>query len=424
MPSPDLSRIIYGLPEAVLLVEPEGSIVAANPGAGRLFQQPYAELVGRRLESVVTEDSTRITRFLRLCLRNAEGVPGGFHLRVAGQVMPCRAVGGLVHHREQQGQLVWLRLPPRQTANSRFIAYNERLRAAVRELKARELSEKRWRAAFEDSSIGIAVCDLDGRFLAANPAYQAMVGYSEEELQGLSFLSLTYEQDRDVTDQLVRELLQHRQQHYQVEKRYRRKNGSLLWVRVNASLVSGGESMPAFLFAVVEDITQRKRAEDALRGSEKQMRTFFDNSPSLIFIKDTDGRYVFVNKEFEKTLKVAEEQIKGKRDEDVFPVEQAAAFCANDLQVLHTGLPMEFEEVALQEDGPHTSIVQKFPLFDSEGRIYATGGIATDITQRKQAEKALQHSEHQHRTVVETATDAVVAVHQDWPTLQKKGVVV
>ncbi len=413
MPSPDLSRIIYGLPEAVLLLEPEGTIVAANPGAGRLFQQPYAELVGRRLESLVTEDSSRITRFLRLCLRNAEAVPGGFHLRIAGQVVPCRAVGALVHHREQQPQLVWLRLLPRQAANSRFIAYNERLQAAVRELKAREVSEKRWRTAFENSSIGIAVCELDGRFLAANPAYQAMTGYSEEELQGLSFLSLTYDGDREITDHLVRELLQGGERHYQVEKRYRRKNGGLLWVRVNASLVAGSENMPSFLFAVVEDITERKQAEDALRDSERRMRTFFDRSPSLIFIKRTDGRYVYANKEFEKALRIAGGQLKGKRDEDIFPADQAAAFRANDLQVLQAGVPIEFEEISEQADGPHTSIVQKFPLFDREGKVYATGGIATDITRRKQAEKALQHSEHQHRTVVETATDAVVGADEN-----------
>jgi PAS domain S-box-containing protein len=132
----------------------------------------------------------------------------------------------------------------------------------------------------------------------------------------------------------------------------------------------------------------------------------------LIFLKDTEGRYLLVNREFERALRVGQEQIKGKTDEEIFPPEQAAVFRANDLKVLRAGVAMEFEEIATQVDGPHTSIVHKFPLFDTHGNIYATGGVATDITQRKRAEEARRHSEEQYRTVVETATDAVISIDE------------
>ena len=97
-----------------------------------------------------------------------------------------------------------------------------------------------------------------------------------------------------------------------------------------------------------------------------------------------------VNREFERALRVDREQIRGKRDRDLFAPEQAATFEANDLKVLEAGLPIEFEEVALHEDGPHTSIVHKFPLLDAAGKICAIGGIVTDITERTRSRQALQ----------------------------------
>src|ERR1700676_1398468 len=138
---------------------------------------------------------------------------------------------------------------------------------------------------------------------------------------------------------------------------------------------------------LVAEIAQRKQAEDALRKRERLIHAILDNSPALIFLKDREGRYLLINKEFEETFGVTQEEIRGKKDEQVFPAEHATAFRANDLRVIQTGVPAEFEEVALQDDGPHKSLVHKFPLLDAEGKIYAIGGIATDITERKRAEK-------------------------------------
>ena len=162
------------------------------------------------------------------------------------------------------------------------------------------------------------------------------------------------------------------------------------------------------------DIEDRRRAEQELRQAEEHIRAILDYSPNWIFLKDTEGRYLLVNREIERVFGMNQEQMKGKTDSEIFPFpEQAAEYRANDLKVLRAGLTMEFEEMALLEDGPHTSIVHKFPLFDAHGNIYATGGVATDITERKRAEEARRYSEEQYRTVVETATDAVVSIDED-----------
>lgn len=285
--------------------------------------------------------------------------------------------------------------------------------------KARQRFEQRWRATFENSAIAMMMADFAGRIFAANQAYRKMLGYTESELYRLKFLDITHEEDRAANLRLVKELQDKKRQQFQIEKRYRCKNGTVLWVRSNATLVPGVDGNGSFWFNVVEDITDRKRMEDELRSqilrlreTEMRLQTFFENSPNLIFLKDLQGRYVYANREFKRALRVTDQQIKGKRDDEIFSAEQASAFQANDRRVLEAGVPMEFEETALQEDGQHASIVHKFPLFNGGGEIYAIGGIVTDITERKKEESARRFSDERYRVLVETANDAVLSIDE------------
>src|SRR5580693_9766917 len=141
------------------------------------------------------------------------------------------------------------------------------------------------------------------------------------------------------------------------------------------------------------------------------LQAFFENSPNLIFVKDRQSRYLYANKQFQKAFHISGE-VTGKTDDELFSAEQAAAFQAVDRQVLQTGLLTKFEDVALYEDGLHTRIVQKFPLFNAEGEIYAIGGAVTDITDLKREESALRYSEENYRLVVETAPDAVISIDE------------
>jgi PAS domain S-box-containing protein len=129
-------------------------------------------------------------------------------------------------------------------------------------------SEERWRSVFENSAIGVALTDHNGRFLATNRVFQAMVGYTEEELRAVNFLDVTHEDYREADWALITELVEGKRRQFQIEKKYRRKDGSLIWVSNNVSLVPGTEKVPRFIMALSEDITERKRAEEALRRSE------------------------------------------------------------------------------------------------------------------------------------------------------------
>ena len=140
------------------------------------------------------------------------------------------------------------------------------------------------------------------------------------------------------------------------------------------------------------DITQRKSAEEAQRASEARLSALLENSPALIFIKDHEGRYLKVNRQFEDRYKLTANQILGKTDEELFQPEQASMLRINDLKVLQTLTPIQFEETVVCGDHQKTSIVVKFPLFDTVKEPYAICGIATDITEQKAIEKQLREA--------------------------------
>ncbi len=204
-----LSGIIYGLRDPTLLVELQGTVVAANPGASRLFQRPSPELVGKPLSALVTDQPEALSGYLRQCLQNSEGIQGRLSIRPSNErSITCSLMGGLVPQRkEEQPQLVWLRIVPAESANSQSAGSNEHPQLMAIENHARQQNEQRWRTAFENSAIGIVMAHSNGRLFAANKAYRNMLGYSESELFELTFLDITYEEDRAFNLKLVRELL-------------------------------------------------------------------------------------------------------------------------------------------------------------------------------------------------------------------------
>lgn len=239
-----------------------------------------------------------------------------------------------------------------------------------------------------------------------------ILGFDSEKTQASYqlFLERIHPEDRSYVEEVwcaaVRE-----KRNFEAEYRLLLPGGLIKYLHTMGHCLVNQPSDVQYIGTVM-DITERKRALENLRESETRLQAFFENSPSMIFLKDRQGRYLYANKEFKRAFRITEEQIKGKRDDELFSGEQARAFQANDRQVLEAGVRMEFEEVSLQEDGQHTSIVQKFPLFNAEGEIYAIGGIVTDITERKQEESSRRYNEERYRVVVETANDAVVSAEE------------
>lgn len=141
---------------------------------------------------------------------------------------------------------------------------------------------------------------------------------------------------------------------------------------------------------VIPEESARSQGNHGLKVGRDQLLALIDNTSAVIYMRDLDGRYMVVNREYERLFHLRRDEIIGLTDHDLFPAEVADEFRANDLRAASTGGPVQMEEVAPAEDGLHTYITVKFPLLDGAGQAYAVAGISTDITDRKRAEEQVR----------------------------------
>jgi PAS domain S-box-containing protein len=163
--------------------------------------------------------------------------------------------------------------------------------------------------------------------------------------------------------------------------------------------------MATAIAAHVALATQHKRAELERDSGEQRLRAILDNSPTVIFLKDLQGRYLLVNRRFEELFHISRADVVGRTNYDIFPAETADRLQANDRAVLEAGKPLAVEEQTPHDDGIHSYLSIKFPLEGADGRVTGVCGIATDISERKQLEAASRHL----AAIVESSDDAIVS---------------
>jgi PAS domain S-box-containing protein len=158
------------------------------------------------------------------------------------------------------------------------------------------------------------------------------------------------------------------------------------------------------------EIAVRQESERAERKGQRLIQAVTDNSPAVIYVKDLEGRYLLINRRYSELFHISNEEIAGKSDTDLFPTNIAEAVQRVDRRVAAGASAVTVEEVIPHDDGLHTYVSVKCPLWDEAGMPYAVFGISTDITDRKRAEEALRAGEERTRLIVETALDAAVTM--------------
>jgi diguanylate cyclase (GGDEF)-like protein/PAS domain S-box-containing protein len=386
-----LNTLIENSPLAIVVLNAHHLVEMVNPEFERLFLYRQSEIVGTNLDELIAPEElvSEAVGFTRRVLAG-ETVHGTTRRqRKDGTVVDIdlRGVPLLVHGKVIGVYGIYEEITQRQQAE-----------------EALRKSEQQFRSLFQSSPDAIFVEDLEGNVLDVNPAACRLHGLEREVLIGRNVLELVPENERervarDFPRQAMGEL-------DLIEGSSLTANGTAIPVEIRCSPIEFS-GRRAVLFQV-RDITERKRAEAALRQSEERLNTILDNTTAVVYLTDTQGRFLFVNRHWEKLFHRTKEQVAGKSKYEFFPPEIVDALLANDQKVLEAQIPLEFEEVIPEEDGLHTYISIKFPMFDSAGVPYAVCGISTDITDRKRAEHALEASEVRYRRLFETAKDGIL----------------
>ncbi len=387
-------ELVESSPYAMVVYQ-DGEIVLANAAAVTLAGARSAgDLVGREVLSFIHPDSL-------------PAASGRMEAATRGEVQApttekLLTLDGRVLDVEVSSVPFTLRGRPAGLSMIEDVTEVTKAQAALRE------SEERFRSAFENSPMGVALCGLDGRWFMINSVMCKMLGYPEEELVGREFQDLTYPDDLGRNLELFTEARQGRRDAYELEKRYVRKDGVAIWARLNASLVRDADGRPLYLVTQIQDITERRRMEEALRQSEEKYRELVEKASSIIIRTDREGRLTSFNEYAEKFFGFSREEVIGKSfPETIVPGVESTG---RDLTTLMAEIIASPESYRLnvnenvKKDGERVWVQWSNTVVrDPQGRPDGVLCVGTDITEAIRHEEALAESEARFRATFENA---------------------
>lgn len=373
--------------DAILLTMPTGEIIAANRAAQALLGMTEEEICRGERAGMVVQDEA-LTRALEAREKNGQWRGTLTYRRKDGSTFPVEISSNVFGGPDGRALTILI---------FRDITERVRLEGELR------LSVSKYRDIFENVPVGLYQVSPEGRFIRANDHAARILGYDSpaELMDAITDIAAQVYMDPSKRDEAVRLLTESGKiENFEIECRH--KDGSPVWVSFSAKVVRDGRGNILYHEGVSQDITERKRFEEALRESEERFRLFMDNSPTIAWIKDDKGRYVYLSRNLAERVGVCEDSI-GKTDADLWPPDVAEKFRKTDLAVLAAGCPVEATEETVAPDGSRSYWLScKFP-FRVSGRRYVAG-IGLDITERKKVEEELTVYRDRLETLVKERT--------------------
>ncbi len=267
-------------------------------------------------------------------------------------------------------------------------------------------SQERFRATFFQAAVGIAHTGLDGKWLLLNDRFCEIIGYSQGELSGKTFLDVTHPDDREASLAAVRQLLAGEISSWTREKRYIRKDGATVWARLFTSLVRDQNGRAQYFISVVDDITEKIQAVRALRETEQRLTLAQKAARLGVWDRDLRTGAIAISGEYARLYGLAPERT------TITQEEWLSLIHPDDRELLQAALretrnlthPWNVEFRVIWPDGSvHWLLGKGTVFFDDSGQPIRAAGVTMDITERKQAEAALRESEERFESMANTA---------------------
>ena len=269
--------------------------------------------------------------------------------------------------------------------------------------------EAMFRRLFVQSPVGTVVVGTDFRFRRCNEAFCRFVGYSEDELcDGMTFLDITFPADRSVGVKEIREIARGERDVAQVEKRYVRKDGRVVWGSGNIRMVQGAAGAPPHFLTIVQDITERKRAEESVRLRDGQFRTLAELAPVGIYLTDPDGNCRYANPAWCRMAGLSPEEALGQGwAKGLHPEDREMVFAQWGRMVASEG--QWGAEYRFRDRNGKVTLVYGTASAqrDASGKVVGYVGVNVDVGERKQAEAALR-AVHEQLVLAKEAAEAGV----------------
>ena len=271
----------------------------------------------------------------------------------------------------------------------------------ITERKRNEEALRRQALILEQLYDAVVEVDLEGRIVDWNAAAHRIFGHTRDEVLGrqADLLFASPAKARRFNDKIRKQIL--RQGRWLGELENVRADGAQVACEAVIFPLRDEQGKIKSIVTVSRDITRRKQAEWALRESEQRLTEVVDNMPATVLLRDLEGRFILINRQYAEHCKVDRDWVRGKTVYDVVPRDIAEESMDHDREVLRTRGIVERELVFPLDDGPHILAAWKFPVLDPDGKIVAIGGVELDITERKRMEEELRRTNREKDAVVQ-----------------------
>ncbi len=269
------------------------------------------------------------------------------------------------------------------------------LRQTMETLKERE---KNIAITLNSIADGVIVTDRDGAITLMNPTAEALTGWHQvDALQ--ERLDVIFPVVDEQSGKSLQSLILHVAETSDAKTLgsgvvLKNHQGKRFYINCTAAPIQSHEGQTIGIVVVFNDVSQEVQLRQQLTKSQQGLQAIMDHAPSVVYVKDREGRYEFINAQYLKIFGLQREQVIGKTDNELLPADTAESVRKNDIYVLKNKQPIEFEENIPQADGQlHIYTSEKFPLLDEHGEAYALCGISNDITDRKRHEEEMKRAQ-------------------------------